>query len=140
MNKFRTQIALYRYHVLAALFGALLFMLVWGWQLDVTRIDWIMAPGGDLSQHYLGWKFFRTAPLAWPLGFIPSLAYPIGAPLALTDSIPLLAFMFKPFTNVLPEPFQYLGIWGLVSLTLQGCRIHNGGQTTRMSISREPCT
>lgn len=120
MNKFRTQFTVYHYHILAALFGALLFIIVWGWQLDISRIDWIMAPGGDLSQHYLGWKFFRNAPLAWPLGFIPSLAYPLGAPLALTDSIPLLAFIFRPFANYLPETFQYLGIWGLVSLTLQG--------------------
>ena len=121
MNNICTHIIAHRYSIASALFGALVFLLVWGWQLDVSRIDWIMAPGGDLSQHYLGWKFFRMAPSAWPLGFIPSLAYPIGAPLALTDSIPLLAFIFRPFANFLPEPFQYLGIWGLVSLTLQGC-------------------
>jgi len=34
------------------------------------------------------------------------------------DSIPLLAFLFKPFTSLLPEPFQYFDLWLLACFIL----------------------
>ena len=37
-----------------------------------------------------------------------------------TDSVPLLAVFFKLFRGVLPEQFQYFGLWGLLCFALQG--------------------
>ncbi|MBR5514405.1 MAG: hypothetical protein IKV85_10555 [Ruminococcus sp.] len=37
-----------------------------------------------------------------------------------TDSIPLFALFFKLLSPVLPETFQYAGIWGVFNFTMQG--------------------
>ncbi len=120
LNTILTHIWQARFALTAAFFGSAIFITYWGWQIDPTNISWILSAGRDLATHYFGWAFFREASFAWPLGLAPSMAYPIGAPLALTDSIPLAAFLLRPFSSLLPAPFQYLGLWGLLSLTLQG--------------------
>lgn len=74
----------------------------------------------DSAQHYLGWEFFRQAPLLqWPLGKTPNLGPGSGSSIALTDSLPLFALIFKPLTFWFSSPFQYFGIWTLTCFVLQ---------------------
>ncbi len=74
----------------------------------------------DLPTHYLGWQFFREAPWAqWPIGAIPQYSYDAPGSIVLTDSIPLLALLFKAFSAWLPQDFQYFGIWVLCCFLLQ---------------------
>lgn len=75
--------------------------------------------GQDPSTHYLGWSFFRHTPWSWPLGLNPNYGLSISSSIVFSDSIPLLAFLFKPFSALLPEPFQYIGIWVLLCFILQ---------------------
>jgi hypothetical protein len=42
-----------------------------------------------------------------------------GSGVALTDSLPLFAFIFKPLTFWFSQPFQYFGIWVLTCFVLQ---------------------
>lgn len=52
---------------------------------------------GDPATHWLGWQFFRNSPLLqWPLGANPDYGMEIGSSIIFSDSIPLLAFIFKP--------------------------------------------
>ena len=75
---------------------------------------------GDSATHYMGWEFFRhTSLLQWPLGLNPKLGLDISSSIAFTDSIPLAAFIFKPFNSLLPATFQYLGLWILICFVLQ---------------------
>ncbi len=75
---------------------------------------------GDSATHYMGWEFFRhTSLLQWPLGLNPKLGLDISSSVAFTDSIPLAAFIFKPFNSLLPATFQYLGLWILICFVLQ---------------------
>ena len=86
--------------------------------LDVTNIDWIR---GDIAQHYLGWAFYRqTEGWHFPVTFVPTLAYPFGVSIAMTDSIPLLAVPLRVIEDLLPTPFQYLGWYQLASTMLAG--------------------
>ena len=86
--------------------------------LNPTSRDWLMI--GDSATHYMGWEFFRhTGLLQWPLGLNPKLGLDISSSIAFTDSIPLAAFVFKPFNFLLPATFQYLGLWILVCFILQ---------------------
>jgi len=86
--------------------------------LNPTSRDWLMI--GDSATHYMGWEFFRhTSLLQWPLGLNPNLGLDISSSIAFTDSIPLAAFIFKPFNFLLPATFQYLGLWILVCFILQ---------------------
>ena len=86
--------------------------------LNPFFIDWIMY--GDPAQHFIGWHFFRSEPWGIPLGKIQSYLFPDGTSIVYTDSIPLMAILLKPFSSVLPDVFQYQGIWVLLSYTLQG--------------------
>lgn len=82
-----------------------------------SNIAWLS--GQDPSQHFLGWAFFRNSPWTNPIGLNPQYGLEIANAIAFSDSIPWLAFLFKPFSVFLPEPFQYIGLWVLLSFILQ---------------------
>lgn len=107
-------------HLPPLLIGAAAFMLVTGGAiLDPTFVDWLMR-GGDAAQHWLGWQFFRQSPIfQWPLGANPGYGMEIGSSIVFSDSIPLLALFFKPFDAILPDTFQYFGLWILGCFLLQ---------------------
>ncbi|MCX7042219.1 MAG: DUF6311 domain-containing protein [Gammaproteobacteria bacterium] len=101
---------------LALLIGFIAFMLFCdgGGILDPTYTAWLMV--GDPASGWLGWQFFRDTPLLqWPLGANPGYGAELGSAIVFSDSIPLLAFFFKPFEAWLPQSFQYFGLW------LAGC-------------------
>ena len=91
--------------------------------LNPFDVDWMLPfwrGSIDSAQHYLGWEFFRQAPLLqWPPGKSPNLGPKGGSGVALTDSLPLFAFIFKPLTFWFTQPFQYFGIWVLTCFVLQ---------------------
>lgn len=86
--------------------------------IDPTNNRWIMDAYHDWGQHYLGWAYFRVEPWTFPLGEIENYNYPVGSNVGFTDSIPLFAIIFKIFRSVLPENFQYLGLWMFSSYLL----------------------
>ena len=108
--------------VLSALLGAIAFILVYGpYVLNPVYDGWIMgAVDRDLAQHYLGFCFYRSSPWSFPLGRITNASYPFDMSVIYTDAIPLLAFVGKLLDPVLPKTFQYLGIYGMLSMSLMG--------------------
>jgi hypothetical protein len=106
---------------LSILLGIAAFLFITGGKILIpTYTDWLMCNGDDPAQHYLGWVFFRDAPLLqWPLGANPNYGMDISGGIAHTDSIPLFALLFKPLSPLLPEVFQYTGIWIFVSFIIQ---------------------
>ncbi|MQR02429.1 DUF6311 domain-containing protein [Glaciimonas soli] len=105
----------------AALIGiaAFLFYTGGGTILRPTYTEWLMR--GDFGQHFLGWNFFRHTPmLQFPLGANGQYGETLGSSIVFTDSTPLFAFIFKPIAALLPEPFQYIGIWLALTVMLQG--------------------
>ena len=110
-----------RLFLLGALFGALLFVLIYGVEiLNPTYIGWIFCGDNDLKQHYAGWCHYRMSPWHFPIGLIDTLSYPTSISVIYTDSIPLMAFICKLFSPVLPQNFQYFGVVGLLSFALSG--------------------
>lgn len=104
---------------LPILLGALGFLLVAGVNiLDVQNIAWL---DGDLDppQHYLGWALFRNGPWMFPLGLNPNNGLDISSAIVFSDSVPIMAFVFKPLSIFLPEVFQYLGLWTLLCFIFQ---------------------
>lgn len=107
-------------NIVAALLGGIAFVLIYGIKiLNPLYTDWLLT-GGDPSQHYLGWEFFRRSDWYFPFGLTDQLAYPLKTSVIYTDSIPIFAVFFKLFRNILPQQFQYFGIWGLLCFVLQG--------------------
>ena len=106
--------------IIGGIVGAILFLLIYGpGVLDVTYDAWLLQ-GGDLTQHYLGWEFYRKSDWHFPIGLIDGLAYPYKASIIFTDSIPVFAVLFKLLSPMLPTTFQYWGIWGIICYILQG--------------------
>jgi hypothetical protein len=105
--------------VAAGLAGGVLMCLALGPSLvDPTNIEWLMH--GDYALHFLGWHLYRHGPWAWPLGAAPHLIWPIGSSVGLTDSIPVAAIFFKLLDAVLPIEFQFIGLWLVLCVALQG--------------------
>jgi hypothetical protein len=115
----RTAIEQYFAQMYAFVVGTVVFIYATGGRIiDPTNRDWLML--GDSAQHYLGWAFFRDTPLLqWPIGANPKLGLDFASSIVFTDSIPLAAFVFKPLNVVLPETFQYLGVWIWMCFVLQ---------------------
>lgn len=101
----------------SVMLGILAFGLIYGFKVvDVTYDDWLFT-GGDLSQHYFGWLYYRQSEWKFPIGMIQGLT-DLNTCIIYTDSIPIFAIFFKVFSRWLPTTFQYFGIWGLLSFIL----------------------
>ncbi len=99
--------------------GFIFYILLFGLTyLDPSNISWRLEH--DPASHFIGWYFFRNEAWHFPLGVIENLLYPMGTSLIYTDSIPLLAIPLKLFSPLLPEVFQYFGLWLLLCYALQG--------------------
>lgn len=106
---------------IGGLIGILCFLCVYGVKvLDFTYTGWLMNGDMDLRQHFLGWCHYRTSDWHLPIGLIDTLSDPTSVSVIWTDSIPLFAVIFKLFRGVLPEMFQYFGLFGLICFALQG--------------------
>ena len=97
-----------------ATFGALT-----NWKiLNPLFVRWLYW--GDPSTSYLGWQFFRKTPLfQFPIGASPNYGVGFASSIMYTDSVPLIAIPLKYVSFLLPNEFQYFGIWILAALILQ---------------------
>ena len=104
--------------LLPLLLGGASFLIVFGPRvLDPTNIGWLSH--GDPAQHYLGWLFFSNSSWSFPIGENPKYGLELSSAIVFSDSIPLLAFLFKVASFCLTRPFQYFGIWLLGCFLLQ---------------------
>ncbi len=103
------------------LVGLLFFLAFTGAKIALpTNLGWILVSNGDPVQHYVGWNFFRGAPFfQWPFGRNWAYGETLSSSIVFTDSIPLFAFIFRPFSSFLPAQFQYFGVWILACFVLQ---------------------
>lgn len=114
---------------ISAFLGASLFVIIYGVRvLDPQYTSWLYAAGADLTQHHLGWMAFRNSGWSFPVGLTDQLSYPEKISIVFTDSIPLFAVAFKLLASVLyrlfaislPENFQYFGLFGIITFSLNG--------------------
>lgn len=111
--------------LLGCFLGALFFVLLYGVKvLDFTYDAWLLDSSRteklwDLTQHYLGWVYYRNTPWQFPIGLTEGL-YQTPVSVIYTDSIPLFAVFFKLLSPLLPETFQYFGLFGLICCVLTG--------------------
>lgn len=106
-----------------AVIGAVTFFIVYGMRpLHVTDDTWIMQGYDemDILARYAGWVNFRNAQWQIPLGKIDLMAFPCGMMISYLDAIPWVAVFFKLFDPILPQTFQFEGIYMFVSFSLQG--------------------
>jgi hypothetical protein len=85
--------------------------------VNPLNIAWLER--GDMAAHFMGWHFFRKSDWGFPIGLNPNYGLELGSSIVFSDSIPLLALLFKPFDTFLPATFQYFGMWLLLCFVLQ---------------------
>lgn len=88
--------------------------------INTGKVNWLFISNPDPLTHYLGWAFFRESGWTFPIGLNPNYGLEISSSIVFSDSIPLFAIFFKLFEPLLPETFQYFGIWYLFCIVLQG--------------------
>jgi len=105
--------------MIALIIGGATYLLVTGgnifWPANIT---WL-TNNEDSVTHYLGWVFYRESPWTNPIGLNPNYGLELSNSIVYSDSLPLLAIVFKILSDVLPPVFQYYGIWILICFILQ---------------------
>ena len=86
--------------------------------LNPRNIAWLLADF-DMTLEYLGWAFYRYGPWTFPIGLNPNFGLDISSSIIYSNSMPLFAMVFKPFSGLLGEPFQFWGLWILLCFVLQ---------------------
>lgn len=106
---------------LAALGGIAYYAAYMGWwTLDPRNIGWLYDHG-DHAQHFTAWAMYRNEPLfAWPLGRISGIMYPLGATTGFSDAVPLPSLLFRALSPLLPQTFQFFGLWLASCFALMG--------------------
>lgn len=85
--------------------------------LSPTNTRWLRY--GDPAANLIGWEYFRRAAWTLPLGVIRGYGPDFDSSIVYSDSLPLFAIPLKLFNGLLPEQFQYFGLWILLCLILQ---------------------
>ena len=86
--------------------------------ISVTSTEWLHQ-GNDSSLPQMAWFFFKNDIWRFPLGSNPNYGIELGSSIIFSDSIPILALIFKFFRFFLPENFQYISIWYFICFYLQ---------------------
>lgn len=107
------------FNLIPVLMGLAAFIAVVGLGiLNPRNISWLLADF-DMTLEYLGWAFYRYGPWTFPIGLNPQFGLDISASIIYSNSMPLFAMVFKPFSSLLGEPFQFWGLWILICFVLQ---------------------
>lgn len=107
--------------LVSCILGFIGFALLYGTRtINPTYTDWIFVESGDIAQHHLGWIFYRKSPWHFPIGLIDGLTCDGSVSCMYTDSIPLFAVFFKILSPILPDNFQYIGLWLVMTYMLNG--------------------
>jgi hypothetical protein len=78
------------------------------------------SPTGDLAEHVVGGRYFLADRWRFPILRVPSLGFPGGVNIGLTDSIPLAALVAKLLRGVTAGGGSYISVWMLACYALQG--------------------
>lgn len=124
--RFLTAVISFLYHdlerraayVLAALSSALYVFALYPLHFLLGKAAFFESE--DIAQHVSGWLAYAADAWRWPIFFTNRINHPDGISIAFTDSIPLIAVLFKPFVRFLPENFHYFGLWQGFAFFFQG--------------------
>ena len=106
-------------YLLAILIGILVFYFIFGFKpLNVLEDSWIYNGYLEkyITQHYAGWLNFRASDWSFPLGVASNLS---NTAITFTDSLPMVSILFKLLSPILPETFQFFGLYILFCLIMQ---------------------
>lgn len=84
-----------------------------------TSVAWLNH--GDMAFAQNMWQYFRySSIIQWPLTAVPDYGYGWGSIYPSTAGVVLVGLPFKLLSPILPEQFQFLGLWTVSNFVLQG--------------------
>ena len=90
-----------------------------GSPINFLNNEWLSP--GDSGWHWINWLFFReTSIFQFPIFENYNYGMELSSSIAINDSLPIMALIFKPLSFILPFDFQYFGLWILICFILQG--------------------
>ena len=90
-----------------------------GSPINFLNNEWLSP--GDSGWHWINWLFFReTSIFQFPIFENYNYGMELSSSIAINDSLPIMALIFKPLSFLLPLDFQYFGLWILICFILQG--------------------
>ena len=90
-----------------------------GSPINFLNNEWLSP--GDSGWHWINWLFFReTSLFQFPIFENYNYGMELSSSIAINDSLPIMALIFKPLSFILPFDFQYFGLWILICFILQG--------------------
>ena len=112
----------WKYALMGAVIGCVLFLSIYGTRsLIPTNVYWVYhSPSTDMPGHQIGFDFFRNDKWHFQLGMYERYSEDQLSSVVYSDSCAPMAILFKLFDPVLPEFFQYWGIWTLLCFMLHG--------------------
>jgi hypothetical protein len=87
--------------------------------LNPASIDWLFNES-DLISYYLPWHFYSSSD--WSIKIFNNYNYglEISENLFFSDNVQLLNLILRPFKLLTKLDFQYISLWYLICVTLQG--------------------
>jgi hypothetical protein len=109
-----------QYSVLMLAFG--IFILKFDISiLDFTHTNWVYNLSFDPGSELIAFNNYRHTPWSFPIiGRLEGGDYPSVTGIGMTQSVALVAVLFKTISPWLPNDFQYFGWWYLLCFLLQG--------------------
>ncbi len=86
--------------------------------LNIAYTDWMMD-GSDLGVEYFGTLFFLRSDWHFPIGLMEDLSFGSQS-IVYYDALPGVSIILKLFRNILPDNFQFYGIYSLCVFAFQG--------------------
>jgi hypothetical protein len=81
--------------------------------INPKNSGWLSVDDGKME---ISWEFFRQQPLfQFPIGINPNYGLELSSTFALDGQLPIMSILFHPLSDFLPERFQYVGIYLLIS-------------------------
>ena len=120
------------------LFSALVGIAIFGPSVvNPTNTNWLKT--GDFKSAQLAWNYFRQTPLLqWPLTRIPNYGDGWGTILMPAGGNVLVSLPLKYLRVFLPDNFQFVGIWIIFCIAMQGyfaARITGFFESSRLRVA-----
>ena len=99
------------------IFSTVLLFVTTGLKIvNPKNVGWLSFGDGTME---ISWEFFRKQPVfQFPIGLNPNYGLEVSSTLALDGQIPIMSLILHPLSSILPERFQYVGIYLLITFAL----------------------
>jgi len=106
--------------IIIVIMGFLLTISIYPRIIDPHYDNWLLSGDTDIVQPYTAWLLYKNSDWVFPFATIARYGFPVATTISFSDSIPLFAIPFKIIRNFLTHTFQYIGLWIVFCVMMQG--------------------